>query len=306
MSLQRVTTRLMWTTGSLVVVLSALHAAFYLMPGDPVRALFGLRSPGPALIAELRDSFGLDDPYLAQLGRYLRGLVTLDLGPVYRIAPGGLALTSTSVGDLVRAAMPSTVALIGTAMAIQALLGSVLGVALAQASGRRLLAFRALVAGLVAVPSFALASLLEINAPGLSGVANLVGAACCMAALPAGLVALVGYPLIKDARGSQFVRRATASGVPAGRIRWLHALRPTLGTMWALAAAEVGNLLTAAVLVEPILGRTGIGSVLVASVNNRQGPTTLAVVGICLILVASVNLLADTATTLLDPRIDAI
>ncbi|CAN5880420.1 hypothetical protein BH24ACT15_BH24ACT15_27980 [soil metagenome] len=77
--------RMCWSAMALLVLLTCLDAVTFGMAGDPVRALFGLRSPGPELIAELRDAYGLDDPYLQQLLHYLTGLFTGD--PVRGCAP---------------------------------------------------------------------------------------------------------------------------------------------------------------------------------------------------------------------------
>ena len=155
---------------------------------------------------------------------------------------------------------------------------------------------------LVAVPSYGLAALLTVWAPGLVGGAQLLTGAACLAALPAGMIALVGQPLVRGARAEHYVRRAVASGLGPGRVRWLHALRPTIAPMISLAAAEVGALLAATVLVEPVLGRPGVGSLLVWAMDVRQGPVLLAIVGTFVIAVAVANLLADLTLTLVDPR----
>jgi ABC-type dipeptide/oligopeptide/nickel transport system permease component len=304
--LRRLAARLLWTAASLAAFLTVLHAAFYLLPGDPIRALFGFRSPGPELIAELREAFGLDDPYPVQLWRYLSGLVTGDLGPVYRVSPNGLSPAGGTVGGLIAEAVPATALLVGLAVLLQVVLGTVVGVLLAGWTGARVLAARTALALLVAAPPFVLASTLRVAAPQVVEHLQLLAGAACLAALPIGSVALVGRPLLRETRRSAFVRRAVASGVSRQRVRWLHALRPALGTTTTLAAAEIGNLLTAAILVEPIIGRPGIGAVLLQAVNARQGPTVLAVVGVCFVLVAAVNLAADVLVERIDPRTAAV
>lgn len=69
-----------------------------------------------------------------------------------------------------------------------------------------------------------------------------------------------------------------------------------------LSTAETSALFAAAVLVEPVLGRSGIGSVLVSSIDLRQGPITLAVVGVYMIPITVMTLLADVLLAVLDPR----
>ena len=306
MNLRSVAARLTFTVLSLLAFLTVLHAAFYAMPGDPVRALFGLRSPGPALVNELRATFHLDDPYPVQLWRYLSGLVTGDLGPVYRLSPNGLSATSSSVGGVIRGALPHTMSLVGLAIVLQALVGTVLTVKLSELSGRRYLAVKAFVAVLIAVPAFLIAAVFEVMAPGLAGAAELLAGAAALAAVPAGMVALVGGPMVRDVRREAFTRRARASGITEGRVRWLHTLRPAMGLVASLMAAETGNLLTAAVVVEPVLGRHGLGAVLINALNTRQGPTLLAVVGVSFGIVAVMNFIGDALATTLDPRVQSI
>lgn len=299
-------TRLVWTVISMLAFLTVMHAVFYLLPGDPVRALFGFRSPGEELLSELREAFRLDDPYPVQLGRYLAGLVTGDLGPVYRLSPNGLSASGTTVSGVVWASVPSTLRMVGLAVVLQTAVGTALSGVLSGVSGRRAVAFKAGVALLIAVPSFVLASLAQIGVPWLVDALGLLAGAAFLAAVPSGMVALIGYPLVRDTRRSDFARRAFASGMSDRRVRWIHTMRPTMGTMVTLGAAETGNLLTAAVLVEPILGRQGLGSVLIAAMNARQGPTILGAVGTAFVLVATMNLVADLLTMRLDPRIDAL
>ena len=300
------TARLVWTGVAMVTCLTALHAVYYLLPGDPVRALFGFQSPGPELLAELTVAFGLDDPYPVQLGRYLTGLATGDLGPVYRLAPGGLAPAGTTVSEVIWASVPSTMRMVGLAVVVHTILGAALGSVLSEASGRRALAFKATVALLIAVPSFVLAGLAQIGAPGLVDAFGLLAGAAFLAAMPSGLVALIGYPMVRDTRRSAYVLRAMASGVPDRRVRWIHTMRPSMGPMVVLGAAQTDNLLAAAVVVEPVIGRPGLGSVLIEAMNARQGPTIIGVVGTTFVLVAVLNLLADVVTTRLDPRVDAL
>jgi peptide/nickel transport system permease protein len=79
-----------------------------------------------------------------------------------------------------------------------------------------------------------------------------------------------------------------------------------MGLMASLMAAQTGTLLTAAVVVEPVLGRPGLGAVLVDAINTRQGPTLLAVVGVSFGVVAVMNLIGDALSTILDPRVQSI
>ncbi|WP_370325701.1 ABC transporter permease [Euzebya sp.] len=296
-----------WTLLTLLVALSALHAVTYGLPGDPIRALFGLERPDPTLLAELRASFGLDEPYPVQLWQYLSGLVTGDLGPVYRLAPGGLAPSPGSVGELIGQGMPHTLRLVGVAVVLQVVVGTLVAVWMVDASVRRRQTIMALVSLGVAIPAFVAANMLAATVPWLVDASRVLVGAACLAAAPAGMMAITGFADVRTSRRSSYVQRARSAGVAERRVKWLHGLRPAMAPMVSLAASQTGFMLATAVVVEPAVGIPGIGRLLTTSLQTRQGPTTLAVVGVFLIAVAVVNLLADVTTTLLDPRVtDAI
>src|SRR3569833_622408 len=51
-----------------------------LIPGDPIETMAGERGIDPALHAQLRAAYGLDQPVLVQYGLYLSRLIHGDLG----------------------------------------------------------------------------------------------------------------------------------------------------------------------------------------------------------------------------------
>ncbi|HET9770019.1 MAG TPA: ABC transporter permease, partial [Acidimicrobiia bacterium] len=64
-----------------------IFALVYAVPGDPIDALAGDRPVAPAVRAELRDRYHLDDPLLVQYGKYVGGLATGDFGTTFRGRP---------------------------------------------------------------------------------------------------------------------------------------------------------------------------------------------------------------------------
>src|SRR3954451_5183776 len=64
---------------SLWVLVTAAFLMIHLIPGDPVRAALGPTAPAE-LVQARRESLRLDDPLLTQSVRYLRGVLTGDLG----------------------------------------------------------------------------------------------------------------------------------------------------------------------------------------------------------------------------------
>lgn len=117
---------------ALVTLLGAtllLWFTIFVLPGDPVRALFGFRRPDPAVLASLRAQYGLDDPLPLQYVRYLGNALRGDFGDVYRVnVYGQTTIGRGGVTELVRAAAPVTLKLVAAALAVQVGAGTIVGV----------------------------------------------------------------------------------------------------------------------------------------------------------------------------------
>ena len=64
-----------------------IFALVYAVPGDPIDALAGDKPVAPAVRAELRHRYHLDDPLLVRYGKYLQGLSHGDFGTNFRGRP---------------------------------------------------------------------------------------------------------------------------------------------------------------------------------------------------------------------------
>jgi ABC-type dipeptide/oligopeptide/nickel transport system permease component len=96
-----------------------VFALVYALPGDPIRALAGDRPLSPAVIAELRDRYNLDDPLVVQYLKYLGGLVQGDLG---------VDFSGRSVSETIAQRLPVTLRLAVAAIIIEAVIGVLAGV----------------------------------------------------------------------------------------------------------------------------------------------------------------------------------
>src|SRR6185503_10377878 len=75
--------RLLLTLPVLLGVVTLVFSFIHLVPGDPVQIMLG-EGAQAADVAQLRHKLGLDQPVLTQYGRYLRDLLTGDLGTSFR------------------------------------------------------------------------------------------------------------------------------------------------------------------------------------------------------------------------------
>jgi len=106
-----------------------------------------------------------------------------------------------------------------------------------------------------------------------------------------------------EAMNCEFVERARLSGIPEKRIVFRHALPasviPSLNSM----ALFIGNLLSGLIVIEKVFGYPGLGLQLLEAVDKREVHVVQAITFLGAVLVIGMNLLADLAIIILDPRV---
>jgi peptide/nickel transport system permease protein len=106
-----------------------------------------------------------------------------------------------------------------------------------------------------------------------------------------------------DNVSQDYVRTARAKGVQEGLVVVRHVLRNSLIPVVTLLALGLPAVFQGAVVTEQIFRVPGIGSLLIASIQNSDTPVVMAIVFLYAILVVFFNLVADVIYGLLDPRI---
>src|SRR5207302_5261774 len=99
------------------------------------------------------------------------------------------------------------------------------------------------------------------------------------------------------------VRTARAKGLPEARVVLRHALRNALIPVITLGALELGTLLSGAVLTEQVFTIPGFGKLIVDAVFNRDYAVVQGVVLFTATAYIALNLFADTAYVLINPRL---
>lgn len=260
----------------LLVLASVVFFALRLVPGDPAALILGDQA-GPAELAKLRARLHLDESLPLQYVRFLRGLVTLDLGDSLR-RPGVPALRR--VGE----ALGPTGALAGVAVG----LGSVAGVALALLAvgpwlgERRRWIDRGLVT-VAAVPLLSFAPVLTyalsaklrlVPLPGDpdAGVSGLLFASALLAVPLAAQVGRTGRAALAEVAPLPFLTVAAAKGATNARIWLVHALPVASGPIVTVVATQLGALLGGAVVLERLFERWGLGTLILEAYSSRDLP----------------------------------
>lgn len=118
----------------------------------------------------------------------------------------------------------------------------------------------------------------------------------------AGLMRFVRSSML-DNVSQDYVRTARAKGVAEGIVVIRHVLRNSLIPVVTLLALGLPAVFVGAIVTEQIFRVPGIGSLLIASIQNSDTPVVMAIVFLYAILVVFFNLVADVIYGLLDPRI---
>ena len=282
-----------------------------LLPGDPVIAMAG-ENRDPEVIAHLRAKYNLDKPLVVQYGIWLGGVLRGDLGQSLHIERPVLQLALEK--------LPVTLQLAGMAMAIALLIGITAGT-LSAVKHNTWLDYAIKIAGLcgLSTPNFWLGILMILlfsvelgwlPASGYVSPTEDLWANLRSMIMPAFVLGnAVAAILMRHTRSAvlqemreDYVRTARAKGLPPRRIIVRHVLYNALVPIITLAALEFGLLLSGAILTEQVFTIPGFGKLIVDAVFNRDYAVVQGVVLCTAILYMGLNLAADLAYFVVNPR----
>jgi peptide/nickel transport system permease protein len=304
------------------------------VPIDPVLAIVGDHAPAD-VVARVRTEMGLDRPLIVQFWIYLRHLAHFDLGTS--------VMTTHPVTEDIAQYFPPTLELATAAMLIALALGIPLGVFSAWWRGSAFdHAARVFTLVGQSVPVFVLALLALLVfyvklglAPGtgqidviyegmvptrtgmmvvdaaLAGQWDVCSDALAHLALPALVlayfslapVARLTRSFMLEALAGEYIVTARAKGLSAARILWRHAFGNIAVPLLTVVVLAYANLLQGAVLTETVFSWPGLGLYLTVSLLNADLNAVLGATLVVGCLYVALNLLADLAYRLLDPRV---
>jgi peptide/nickel transport system permease protein len=291
-----------------------------LAPGDVVDVLAGEAGAAtPEYMAQLRASFGLDQPLGVQFWHYMSSVATLDLGWSFR--------QNMPVLELILERMPATLLLMGSAIGFALALGVLLGVVsavrvhgwvddvvsvfvlLTYALPTFWLGLMAMVlfsARLGWLPSGGMVDL-SANHTGLAWVLDVARHALLPALTLSTFYLAVYTKLVRTSMlelyGADFIRTARAKGAGELRITVRHALRNALLPLLTMVGYQVASLLSGAVLVESVFNWPGIGRLAFEAIMSRDFNLLLGILLLSSILVTLINVVVDLLYAWLDPRV---
>jgi peptide/nickel transport system permease protein len=312
-------TRWRWIGNRLLQILPVIVLATFivfsllqLVPGDPAVTLAG-DSATPQRIAEIRQLYGLDKPFLVQYATWLGHAAQGDLSKSL--------LSGEPVRDTILHRLPNTLLIVAGSLLLSLIAGVPLGMAAAIRPESRLDRFITFLSSLgVAVPSFWLAMMLvSVFALSLhwlpaTGAASFIEdpwdairhAILPSIALSAGGIATIAQQLrsaLGEVLASQNVRTLRAKGLSSAAILWKHGLKNVSVPLLTVTGLLINRLLGATVVIEAVFAIPGTGSLVVNAAIGKDFPVVQGVVLTMVVLVIVVNLAIDGLYTFLDPRV---
>lgn len=297
--------RVLATLPTMLLVISVCYLLLHLTPGGPFDSE---RKVSAAVLANLEAKYHLDLPLWQQYLYYLKGLLQGDLGASFRYA-------DWSVNDLVAKALPVSLLIGGSSLAISLFIGVALGIAAALRHNSAVDHFVMLIGNIgSAFPSFVIGPVLIMIFAIWLGWLPAGGwndMQLKYAVLPVALLTFINVSTIgRVMRGSlievmhsNFIRTARAKGLPTRVVVLRHALKPALLPVVSVIGPLAISSITAALVTETVFSLPGLGKLIVNGAGNRDYTLVLGLVVLITVLAVMLNLLVDLAYAWLDPKI---
>lgn len=283
-----------------------IYFMVFAMPGDPIIALFGDKTPNPALVQQLREQYHLNEPFIVQYFLYIGNIFQGNLG---------VSFSGEPVADILARTFPVTIRLALIAIIIETIAGIGVGLVAGLRKGKLFDASSLVISLiLISVPIFVIGYVGQYVFGVQLGWARTTvsqGAPIQDLILPAFVLASISFAQIMrltrssviETSGLDFVRTAYSKGLSRRRIVPVHILRNSLIPVVTYLATDFGVLIVGATVTEGIFNVPGVGNTLYQAIIRGEGPTVVSFVTVMVLIYLAVNLIVDLLYGLLDPRI---
>jgi peptide/nickel transport system permease protein len=303
---------------SMALTLAGLTVLIFLMlrliPGTVVEQMIGVDAiASPAMVAQLKAFFGLDQPWYVQYGRWIGQLLQGDLGTSWR--------TGKPVVSLILERLPVTLELTLFSVAFALVLGMAAGVVSAvRRDGAVDNVTRVGTLLGLSVPVFWQGTMLilffslylrwmppvmwvDFFTDWKRNLTIMVLPALCLGTASAANIARTTRACMLDVLRSEYIRTAAAKGLAGRMVILKHALRNALIPIVTVAGLQIGILLGGTVVVEEVFTLPGVGRLVLWSIYQRDYPLTQSTILFIALLFMTLNLLVDLLYGYLDPRV---
>jgi peptide/nickel transport system permease protein len=307
---------------SIAVMLTVGLIAFSLFNfvGDPINNMVGQDTTLEDR-DKLRETLGLNDPFVVQYGRYLWNATQGNFGISYR--------HRRPVQQLIAERLPATLEL----SFVAALLALVVGVPMGVYTGLRREGFLSklfLTVSLIGVslPTFLIGILLilffgvllqwlptfgrgEVVHIGFWSTGFLTASGLKALIMPSITLALFQMTLIMrlvrsemlEVLRTDYIKFARARGLPNRAVNFGHALKNTLVPVITITGLQLGSIIAFAIITESVFQWPGMGLLFIQAINEVDIPVMASYLMMIALFFVAINLIVDLLYYAVDPRL---
>ncbi len=288
--------------------------------GDPIREITGV-SVSVAERTKLRNELGLNDPFLVQFGRFLKGAAHGDIGRSFFYKKSAL--------DVILTKAPATLELVFCSAIIIVLFSIPLGIY--SAIKPRSVLSRIVMGGStlgVSIPVFLTAILMiyifsvelhwlpsygrgeTINLGGwrtglltLDGLKHLIMPSIALSSIMLPLFIRLIRSEMMEVLQNDYIKFAWAKGLTPRRVWIVHAFKNTLLPVITVGGVQLGTMIAFTILTETVFQWQGMGFMFIEAVERGDAPLMVAYLVVVGFIFVVVNTLVDVIYGLVNPQV---
>jgi len=304
--------RILATIPVMVVVALFVFSLLFVAPGDPAAVIAGDQAT-PEQVERIRQSLGLDRPFLVQFSDWAWRLLHADLGRSI--------FTNLPVTTMIAQRIEPTLSLMTITLLFSIIVAVPVGVLAAWKAGtwidRLVMGFAVLG---FSVPVFVVGYLLAyfialelewLPVQGYTPIArglwpwleNLILPAIALGFAYIALIARITRAAMLEVLQQDYIRTARAKGLAQTPVLFIHALKNASIPIVTVIGIGVALLIGGAVVTESVFAIPGLGRLTVDAILRRDYPVIQGIVLLFSFVYVLVNLAVDLIYTLIDPRI---
>lgn len=288
---------------TLWIVLTITFVMMKIIPGGP---FIGEKNLPAEVIEVLEEKYKLNDPAIVQYFDYMKGVVTFNMGPSFK-------LKDVAVEDLLKSGFPVSAKLGLVTIVIIVGVGIPVGIyaALKQGKWQDYLATVFATIG-IAIPTFVAGALILyifgsklrwIPTFGLEGWRYYIGPCISLSAFSMAFVIRLTRSSMLEVLSQDYIRTAKAKGLPKSKVIGKHALKNAMIPVVTYLGPMTAGIMTGSFVTEKIFAIPGMGYLFVEAITNRDYTVIMGTTFFYATFAALMILAVDIAYVILDPRI---
>ncbi len=298
----------------LFVVVTLVFFLMRVLPGDPALMILG-KDADMRAVEHLRETMGVNDPFVVQYVRYIKDIVTGNWGnsfynrlPVFknikmRFEPTLLIMIYSVLISII---IGVPVGIIGAVkrnsiLDYTLMSASVLGLSVPVFWTSIMLSYY-VGAKLGWLPSMNYKTIADGNLWNSLRYVTLASLALGFQSVAS--IARYTRSMMLDVLNNDYVRTARAKGLSENYVLYKHALKNALAPVVTHIGINVASLLGGATVCETVFNINGMGKLAYDSILRRDYTQVQAVILIVAIIYVGINIVLDVVYKMLDPRIE--